>query len=76
MNDRLVDSNGRLFDGMMNPDQLHPTAKGYQVCADGLKPILSELLGPRAATDHAPAPTGDPSIHREPAAAERGSRPR
>jgi len=38
--------------------------KGYQVWADGLKPILTELLGPPAATDHAPPPTGDPSAIR------------
>ena len=51
-----------LFDGMMNErDKLHPTLKGYQVWADALKPILTELLGPPAATDHAPPPTGDPS---------------
>jgi hypothetical protein len=35
--------------------------KGYQVWADALKPILTELLGPPAATDHAPPPTGNPS---------------
>ena len=47
---------------MMNErDKLHPTLKGYQVWADALKPILTELLGPPAATDHAPPPTGDPS---------------
>ena len=62
VNDRLADANGRLFDGMMNErDKLHPTIKGYQVWADGLKPILTEVLGPPAATDHAPPPTGDPS---------------
>lgn len=60
VNDRLADKNGRLFDGM-TVDGLHPTVKGYQVWADGLKPILGELLGPPAATDHAPPPTGDPS---------------
>jgi lysophospholipase L1-like esterase len=61
VNRRLADSDGRLLDGMMNPlDQLHPTVKGYQVWADGLKPIFTELLGPPAATDHAPPPTGDP----------------
>ena len=42
-------------------DGLHPTAKGYQVWADGLKPILKELLGPPAKVDHSPAPTSDPS---------------
>ena len=49
-----------LFDGMMNPDKLHLTMKAYQVWADALKPELTELLGPPAASDHAPAPTGDP----------------
>ena len=48
-------------DGMMNPDKLHPALPGYQVWADGLRPLLTELLGPPAATDHAPPPTGDPS---------------
>jgi lysophospholipase L1-like esterase len=62
VNHRLADAHGRLLDGMMNPrDQLHPTVKGYQVWADALKPIFTELLGPPAATDHAPPPTGDPS---------------
>lgn len=60
VNDKLADADGRLFEGMM-ADQLHPTVKGYQVWADGLKPILTDLLGPPAATDHAPPPTGDPS---------------
>jgi lysophospholipase L1-like esterase len=65
VNDRLADKDGRLFDGMMNErDKLHPTLKGYQVWADALKPILTELLGPPAATDHAPPPTGDPSAAR------------
>ena len=62
VNDRLADAEGRLFDGMMNErDKLHPTLKGYQVWADALKPLFTELLGPPAATDHAPPPTGDPS---------------
>ena len=65
VNDKLADGNGRLFDGMMNErDQLHPTLQGYQVWADALKPILAALLGPPAATDHAPPPTGDPSARR------------
>jgi len=60
INDRLADASGTLFDGMMG-DRLHPTIKGYQVWADALEPILLELLGPRAAADRAPPPTGDPS---------------
>lgn len=62
INDKLADSHGRLFDGMMNADdKLHPTVKGYQVWADALKPLLRELLGTPAAVDHAPPPTGDPA---------------
>jgi lysophospholipase L1-like esterase len=61
VNDRLADKDGRLFSGMMNPDGLHPAIKGYQVWADALKPLLTELLGPPAKEDHAPPPTGDPS---------------
>jgi len=61
VNGKLADKNGKLFEGMMNADGLHPTIKGYQVWADALKPILREVLGPPAATDHAPPPTGDPS---------------
>ena len=60
VNDKLADKDGRLFDGM-SKDRLHPTLKGYQVWADGLKPIFTEILGPPAKTDHAPPPTGDPS---------------
>jgi lysophospholipase L1-like esterase len=60
VNGRLADAGGRLYEGMTN-DGLHPTVKGYQVWADGLKPILTELLGPPAKADHAPPPTGDPS---------------
>jgi lysophospholipase L1-like esterase len=62
VNGKLADKDGRLIAGMMNEqDKLHPTLQGYQVWADGLKPILTELLGPQASTDHAPPPTGDPS---------------
>jgi lysophospholipase L1-like esterase len=64
INDKLADNQGRLFSGMMNADQLHPTLKGYQVWADALKPMLTDLLGPPAETDHAPPPTGDPSAQR------------
>jgi lysophospholipase L1-like esterase len=66
INDRLAGKDGKLFDGMMNPDGLHPTVKGYQVWADALKPILEELLGPPAQEDYAPPPTGDPAARRQP----------
>jgi len=66
VNDKLADKDGRLLAGMMNErDKLHPTLQGYQVWADDLKPILTELLGPPAATDLAPPPTGDPSAQRK-----------
>jgi lysophospholipase L1-like esterase len=60
VNERLADRNGTLFDGM-STDKLHLTLKGYQVWADALKPIFTEILGPPAPTDQAPPPTGDPS---------------
>jgi lysophospholipase L1-like esterase len=66
VNDKLAGPDGVLFDGMMNADKLHPALKGYQVWADGLKPILTEILGPPAATDQAPPPTGDPKALAQP----------
>ena len=68
VNAGLADKDGVLFDGVMSAkDKLHPTLKGYQVWADGLKPILTELLGPPVPTDSAPPPTGDPSAQSRPA---------
>jgi lysophospholipase L1-like esterase len=61
INDKLADSKGAFFPGMVNPDKVHPTLKAYQVWADALRPILTEILGPSAKTDHAPPATGDPS---------------
>jgi len=61
INDKLAASDGKLFDGMMNADKLHPAVQGYQVWADALKPILTELLGRPSAVDRAPAATGDPA---------------
>jgi lysophospholipase L1-like esterase len=64
INDKLADAEGKLYDGMMNPDKLHPALKGYQVWADALKPLFREILGPPAKEDHAPPPTGDPSARK------------
>jgi lysophospholipase L1-like esterase len=62
INDKLADPSGKLYDGMMNDrDKLHPQLKAYQIWADALKPILTEVLGPPATEDYAPPPTGDPS---------------
>jgi hypothetical protein len=45
INDKLTDKDGKLIDGM-TVDGLHPTVRGYQIWADALAPILTELLGP------------------------------
>src|SRR5215813_10436708 len=60
INDRLADTNGVLFEGV-TVDKLHLTLKGYQIWADALRPVLTEILGPPAKADYAPPPTGDPS---------------
>ncbi len=67
VNDKLADKEGQLLEGM-SPDRLHLSVKGYQVWADALKPILTEVLGPPAKEDLAPPPTGDPSRAKPPAA--------
>jgi lysophospholipase L1-like esterase len=63
INGRLADASGRLRDGMSS-DGLHLARPGYQVWADALRPVLIELLGPPAAEDLAPPPTGDPGARR------------
>src|SRR5262249_14264464 len=65
INDKLADKDGKLFEGMTE-DRLHLSLKGYQVWADELKPLLTELLGPRAKEDTAPPSTGDPSAKKNP----------
>jgi lysophospholipase L1-like esterase len=65
INDKLADETGRLIDGM-TVDRLHLSLKGYQVWADALTPVLSELLGPPAENDESPPPTGDPSAAKKP----------
>ena len=62
--DKMADSDGKLLDGVMNADKLHPAIKGYQIWADALKPIFNEILGPPAKEDLAPSPTGDPSANK------------
>jgi lysophospholipase L1-like esterase len=61
INGRLADKDGTLIAGV-TVDGLHLSAAGYQVWADAVKPLFTEILGPPAATDHAPPPTGDPSV--------------
>jgi lysophospholipase L1-like esterase len=60
INDKLANKDGKLFEGM-TVERLHLSVKGYQVWADALKPLLTELLGPPAKEDQAPPHTGDPS---------------
>ena len=75
VNDKLADKDGKFYEGMMNSDKLHPALTGYQVWADGLKPIFTEILGPPAKTDHAPLPTGDPSASKRHGAIPANPRP-
>ena len=60
INAQLALPDGHLREGMAH-DGLHLTPKAYQLWADALKPILTEILGPPATVDRAPPPTGDPS---------------
>ncbi len=50
VNDKLADAEGRLIEGMMTPDKLHPAIPAYQIWADALKPIFTELLPPELPT--------------------------
>ncbi len=60
INAQLADKDGRFYEGM-SADNLHLTVKGYQIWADALKPILTDVLGPPAKVDSAPPPTGNPA---------------
>jgi lysophospholipase L1-like esterase/dienelactone hydrolase len=62
INEELADAEGNLRPGMAH-DGLHLTPAAYQVWADHLKPIFTEILGPPASTDQSPPPTGDPGAH-------------
>lgn len=64
INGQLADRHGKLVEGMMSADKLHPTLRAYQIWADALRPIFTELLGPPAKEDLAPPPTGDPASQR------------
>lgn len=59
INRELAREDGTPRDGV-TVDGLHLSVAGYQVWANALTPLLRELLGPPAAADHAPPPTGDP----------------
>jgi lysophospholipase L1-like esterase len=59
INDQLATPDGTLHEEI-TVDKLHLSLRGYEIWGAALKPILTELLGPPATTDHAPPPTGDP----------------
>jgi cephalosporin-C deacetylase-like acetyl esterase/lysophospholipase L1-like esterase len=61
--EKLADPDGYLYPGMAY-DGLHLTPKAYQIWADALKPVFTEILGPPASVDRAPPPTGDPSARK------------
>jgi len=63
INAALAFPDNQLREGMAN-DGLHLTVKAYQIWADALKPIFTEILGAPAAVDRAPPPTGDPSAQK------------
>ena len=63
INAQFTGPDGALLPGLTG-DQLHPVLPGYRIWAAALEPLLTQLLGPRAAEDHAPPPTGDPSAQR------------
>src|SRR5262249_24071474 len=74
INEKLADKDGKLSEGM-TVDRLHLSVKGYQVWADALKPLLTELLGPPAKEDHAPPPTGDPGAAKKKASRHEADQP-
>jgi lysophospholipase L1-like esterase len=64
LNSQLAGADGVLLPGMADADQLHLALPAYEVWAQALRPVLTEWLGPPAAEDLAPPPTGDPSAMR------------
>jgi lysophospholipase L1-like esterase len=64
LNNRLAGAGDVLLPGMTDADQLHLALPAYEIWAQALRPVLTEWLGPPAAEDLAPPPTGDPSAMR------------
>ncbi|HEU5079143.1 MAG TPA: GDSL-type esterase/lipase family protein [Opitutaceae bacterium] len=48
INERFLGQDGKIPFPIM-PDQLHPTAAGYQLWAEAMQPLLDEMLNPPAA---------------------------
>lgn len=60
LDSKLAQPDGTLRPGMTDPDRLHLALPAYEIWAQALRPVLTEWLGPPAATDSAPPPTGNP----------------
>jgi len=60
INEALASADGLLLEAMSS-DGLHLSQAGYQVWADALKPVLTELLGSPGEMDLAPPATGNPA---------------
>ena len=43
INAKFLDADGKIPDSIM-PDQLHPNAKGYQIWAETMQPLLADML--------------------------------
>lgn len=61
---QLTGADGLLLPGVTDADRLHLALPGYEIWERALRPVLTEWLGPPAAADHAPPPTGDPGAMR------------
>lgn len=61
---KFLAARGGLSGTLLDADRLHLALPGYEAWAEALRPHLLELLGPPAAEDHAPPPTGDPSARK------------
>lgn len=59
INAQLTDADGKFLPGFSG-DGLHLEKPAYEIWAAALRPILEETLGPPAARDDAPPPTGVP----------------
>ncbi|MGC8759996.1 MAG: GDSL-type esterase/lipase family protein [Bryobacteraceae bacterium] len=64
LTDRMTGPDGKPLRGVLDPDGIHLSLRGYEIWAEALRPHLMELLGPPASEDHAPPPTGNPAAMR------------
>ena len=57
-NDKFLEPDGTLSKDIM-PDSLHPSAKGYEIWADAIRPQIEKVFGKPIST--MPPPIGKPS---------------